>query len=158
MKTNKYTIIRQTTTWLLVLCLMLAASGLLTSKADEATASAASSGLLVPAQVIQSQTAGDQQISLVFEGISDQQTMDRLRAALRQHGVTATFFLPAIPISETPEIALALAEDGHAIGNYMLNGDKRVEELSYDKQQRGISRSQEVLTSIMARHLAIAAT
>ncbi len=146
MKANKETLGRQATTWLLVLCLLLAAFGLLNARAEATAAPAAGSQSAAPAQVIEGKVAGDQQISLVFEGIGDQQTMDALREALKQRGVTAAFFLPAIPVAEAPEIAQSLANDGHAIGNYMLNGEKHVEELSYDRQQRGVSRSQEVLT------------
>jgi len=62
--------------------------------------------------------AGSRQLALTFDdGPNDPHTL-RLLEVLAKHGVKATFFMIGRFIRERPEIARAVAQAGHVIGNH----------------------------------------
>ncbi|HEV2022546.1 MAG TPA: polysaccharide deacetylase family protein [Terriglobales bacterium] len=62
--------------------------------------------------------AGSRQLALTFDdGPNDPHTL-RLLEVLAKHGVKATFFMIGRFVRERPEIARAVAQAGHVIGNH----------------------------------------
>jgi peptidoglycan/xylan/chitin deacetylase (PgdA/CDA1 family) len=62
--------------------------------------------------------AGSRQLALTFDdGPNDPHTL-RLLDVLAKHGVKATFFMIGRFVAERPEIARAVAQAGHAVGNH----------------------------------------
>lgn len=62
--------------------------------------------------------AASRQLALTFDdGPNDPHTL-RLLEVLARHGVKATFFMIGRFVAERPEIARAVAQAGHAIGNH----------------------------------------
>lgn len=62
--------------------------------------------------------AGSRRLALTFDdGPNDPHTL-RLLEVLAKHGVKATFFMIGRFVSERPEIACAVAQAGHVIGNH----------------------------------------
>ena len=65
--------------------------------------------------------AGSRQLALTFDdGPNDPHTL-RLLEVLAKHGVKATFFMIGRFVAERPEIARAVAQGGHVIGNHTYN-------------------------------------
>src|SRR6202795_58984 len=61
---------------------------------------------------------GSKQLALTFDdGPNDPHTL-RLLEVLAKHGVKATFFMIGRFVRERPEIARAVAQAGHVIGNH----------------------------------------
>ncbi len=64
---------------------------------------------------------GSRKLALTFDdGPNDPYTM-RLLEVLARHGVTATFFMLGKYVRQRAELALAVKDAGHAIGNHTFN-------------------------------------
>ena len=59
-------------------------------------------------------------LALTFDDGPDTTSTPRLLDTLAQHGVRATFFMIGAHVVRRPEIARAVAEAGHVIGNHTL--------------------------------------
>ncbi|HSK68731.1 MAG TPA: polysaccharide deacetylase family protein, partial [Candidatus Limnocylindria bacterium] len=97
------------------------------------------------AKILSGAPIADKKISIIFEGSGTAAAMDAIVKALDAHGVKSTFFLPAIATAEQPDIARGLVAAGHTVGNYLLSGEKRLQEMPEEKQRNLIIRSQEVM-------------
>lgn len=81
-------------------------------------------------------------VSIVFLGSSDEAIMQRLMDLLKRYGVRAAFFLPGISVSEDPQIARNVKDQGYALGNYALDGGKNMDEMDTEDAARKLYRAQ----------------
>lgn len=84
-------------------------------------------------------------VSLVFEGYSDDASMNALVSLLAGRGTDCVFFLSGVTASEHPEVVRAVAEAGIEIGNYGITGQKDMQELSASKNIHQFTRGQELI-------------
>lgn len=98
------------------------------------------------AQIVTGYPITQQEYSLVFEGEIGTALLERLLQVLDSHGVKAGFFVPALTLAEQPDIAQRITAAGHWMGNYLLRGERRVQNLSEQEQQSSLQRAQEILT------------
>jgi peptidoglycan/xylan/chitin deacetylase (PgdA/CDA1 family) len=158
MKKNKDTISRQATTWFLVLCLMLATFGLLTSKAEEASSgdgggkpeqifptSAPQAHLLSGVPIL------GNAVSLLFEGSPDTATTSTILKLLADHGAQATFFLPGNYVKKNPHIASMILEAGQTMGNTLMAGEQKAETLDAAQVLFSMQLAQDALVNAGAK-------
>ncbi|MHC1773030.1 MAG: polysaccharide deacetylase family protein [Flexilinea sp.] len=115
------------------------------------------STLTKKAEIVKEQEILDSKISLVFEGSASITAIEKIIEILQKYGVTASFFLPGISVSETPEIARSIALAGYEIGNYSLDGEKEMDKLPVEQMVRNLFSTQKTiqyaaaLTPVMVR-------
>lgn len=115
------------------------------------------STLTKKAEIVEEQEILDSKIALIFEGSASITAIERIIEILQKYGVTASFFLPGISVSETPEVARSLALAGYDIGNYSLDGEKEMDKLPLEQMVRGLFSTQRTiqyataLTPVMVR-------
>lgn len=95
--------------------------------------------------------AGSRQMALTFDdGPNDPHTL-RLLDILEQHQVKATFFMVGRYVSALPEVARAVAEAGHAIGNHTYTHPNLI--FSSPAQIRlQLQECERVLTDVVGEH------
>ena len=87
--------------------------------------------------------------SLILEGSLDEGLLDQLLPLLDMKQVKTIFFVPALKLAEEPRLAQRILQAGHGLGNYLLKGEHKVQDLDPAQQQRSIGRSQEILSQAM---------
>lgn len=87
-------------------------------------------------------------VALTFEGMSDRQTTEELLELLNSYGVKAAFFIPGIKAAEDPETVKEISGAGQVIGNYSLNADKQMQNLSQAELTENFCRTNVILKSI----------
>ena len=95
------------------------------------------------------------ELSLTFNGMSDDVTMDKLLDELDKYGITATFFLPGMRVAEEPDIAKKIIARGHEIENNTLNR-LDMSKLDYGQVDKEIRLSNEIIereTGIVPRYV-----
>ncbi|NLB38757.1 MAG: polysaccharide deacetylase family protein, partial [Clostridiales bacterium] len=104
------------------------------------------------AEVITGVPALENEHSLIFEGEVTRDLLDSILALLdsilallASHQAKAGFFLPAIQIAEDPALAQRIIAQGHWLGNYLLRGERHLEEMDPVKRINNIKRAQEVV-------------
>lgn len=97
------------------------------------------------AQVLTGQVTLEAEYSVIFEGAVDSALLTHLLPLLKEHGVRAGFFVPAITLAEEPALAQHILNNGHWLGNYLLHGERLTKDGPMDKQERSIMRAQEIL-------------
>ncbi|MFD6903529.1 polysaccharide deacetylase family protein, partial [Streptomyces diastaticus] len=75
----------------------------------------------VPKGVINHVATTQKIMALTFNGLADEQTMDKLLNELNRFDIKATFFLPGIRVAEDPDLAKEIIKQGHTIQNNTLN-------------------------------------
>ncbi len=103
------------------------------------------STLTKKAEIVEEQEILDSKIALIFEGSASITAIERIIEILQKYGVTASFFLPGISVSETPEVARSLALAGYDIGNYSLDGEKEMDKLPLEQMVRGLFSTQRTI-------------
>ena len=84
-------------------------------------------------------------ISLVFEGYTDTTTVESIANVLKQNSVQTIFFVSGITANEQPELLKHLVQEGFSIGNYGMNGAKKLEAYSaYENSRRFRLAQQEI--------------
>ena len=66
-------------------------------------------------------------ISLIFEGYTDDSTMQAIADVLAEKKIPTVFFLSGITANEHPDVVQDLEKRGFAIGNYGMSGAKHLE-------------------------------
>ena len=89
----------------------------------------------------------DREISLNFEGNTDEETMKKILDILDEHDIKATFFIPAIDIAESdPGMLKEILERGNDIQNYTLNANPHMEKKDAADVISELCRSQAIYT------------
>lgn len=101
-----------------------------------------------PAVVLTGQPVEEAEISLIFEGDFNLPLLNNLLALLEKHQAKGGFFIPAITAAEQPQLTALILEKGHWIGNYLLKGEKRVDEMSAEDRLNNIIKAQEVFINL----------
>ncbi|CAM3934941.1 polysaccharide deacetylase family protein [Cohnella lubricantis] len=97
----------------------------------------------------------DRELSLTFNGLPDDQTLNRLLDELDKQGIKATFFVPGMRVAEEPDLAKLIVSRGHELENNTLNR-LDMTKLSYEQIDREIRLADEVIereTGIKPRYL-----
>lgn len=97
-----------------------------------------------PIHVIRDTLLLEDKIALNFEGNIDRETLKKIIEILDQNKLKATFFIPAMELSEEGYKAKLILESGHDIGNYTLVGEKHMEKQSPDRVISELCRSQAI--------------
>ena len=82
-------------------------------------------------------------ISLVFEGYTDTTTVEAIAKVLKTNSVQTVFFISGITANEQPELLKRLVHEGFSIGNYGMNGAKKLEGYSAYENARRFSLAQQ---------------
>lgn len=98
-----------------------------------------------PAQLLTGVSTEKRVVSLVFEGYTDETTMNQVIETVRQRGVRATFFVTGIMASEHSEIVRSIAQAGMQIGNYTISAEKEMEKNTVDVNLHQLTRAQELI-------------
>ena len=83
-----------------------------------------------PASVLSGVETEKKVVSLVVEGFSDSDTTRALAEVLADSSVPAVFFISGKTADEYPELVREIAEKGFRLGNYGMNGAKKLEAYS----------------------------
>lgn len=84
------------------------------------------------------------EVALTFDGLGDEDTMNKLLSELKKHQIKATFFLPGIRVAEEPKLVKKILEDGHEIENNTLDR-KDLTKLSYEEIYKEINKTNEII-------------
>ena len=106
-------------------------------------------------EAISSVYTTNRELSLTFNGMADDQTMELLLDELDLHGIKATFFLPGIRVAEEPDLAKKVLSKGHEIENNTLN-QLDMSELSYEQIYKEIQLGNEIIeqeTGVVPRYV-----
>ena len=98
-----------------------------------------------PAPVLEGVETDQDVISLIFEGFTDEASMESLLEALQEMKVTAVFFLTGKVADECPELVKKIRFAGCEIGNYGLTGAKKMEANSADENIYSFRKTQELV-------------
>ena len=82
-------------------------------------------------------------ISLVFEGYTDTTTVESIANVLKKNSVQTVFFISGVTANEQPELLRRLVNMGFSIGNYGMNGAKKLEGYSAYENSRRFSLAQQ---------------
>lgn len=91
-------------------------------------------------------------ISLVFEGISDEETMMRLADKVQEYGIDTVLFIPASKVEQQPDLIKYLIDAGVEIGNYGLTGEEALAENSDTKIARQIYLANEYIKQAINKY------
>lgn len=91
----------------------------------------------------------DKKIALDFEGTVESGTLKRILDILERYQLTATFFIPAIDISEENYITKMILASGHDMQNYTLIGTPHMEKEDSDRVLTDLCRSQEIYSKYL---------
>ena len=80
-----------------------------------------------PANLLRGVETDRKVVSLVFEGYTDDSTMQAIAEVLAAKKIPAVFFLSGITANEHPDIVQDLEKRGFTIGNYGMSGAKHLE-------------------------------
>ena len=101
-----------------------------------------------PAEVLGGVETESRIVSLIFEGYTDDATMEAVADILADREIPAVFFVSGITANEHPDILRMIAARGFAIGSYGLSGGKHLEEVSaYNNYERFKTAQREILTA-----------
>lgn len=84
-------------------------------------------------------------ISLVFEGFTDEESMEQLLNVLQDMKVAAVFFVTGKVADEHPDLVRKIRQAGCEIGNYGLTGAKKMEMNSVDENIYAFRKTQELV-------------
>ncbi len=84
------------------------------------------------------------ELSLTFNGMSDDVTMRKLLDELDRYRIRATFFLPGMRVAEEPDVAKEIVARGHEIENNTLNR-LDLTKLDYEQVYKEIHLSNEII-------------
>ena len=89
-------------------------------------------------------------VTLVFEGYSNEQEMMELADIVKKSGVKATFFIPGQEAMNHPTVIKYIGDAGIKIGNYTLTGEKAMEQNNTKKIVRQIYMTQKAVEETLA--------
>ncbi|WP_209972601.1 polysaccharide deacetylase family protein [Paenibacillus eucommiae] len=83
-------------------------------------------------------------LTLTFNGMGDDKTMNELLDELDKYHIKATFFLPGNRVAEEPEIAREIVARGHDVENNTLNRAD-LTQVSYQEAHKKIQRTSQII-------------
>ena len=98
-----------------------------------------------PAELYEGVETDQRVVSLIFEGYSDEASMQALVSLLAERGVDCVFFLSGVTASEHPDILRSVSAAGIEIGNYGITGRKNMQEDSAADNIHQFTRGQELI-------------
>ncbi len=98
-----------------------------------------------PAPVLSGVETDQDVISLMFEGFTDEASMEALLACLQKMKVNALFFVTGKVADEHPELLKKIRLAGCEIGNYGLTGAKKLENNDAEDNIHGFRKTQELV-------------
>lgn len=98
-----------------------------------------------PAPVLTGVETDQDVISLVFEGFTDETSMEELLKTLQELKVAAVFFITGKVADECPELVKKVRMAGCEVGNYGLIGAKKMEKNSVDENIYAFRKTQELV-------------
>lgn len=87
-------------------------------------------------------------ISLVFEGFSQLESMEKIVELMDERNVRCVFFLSGVTVSEQPELVRKIHDAGLTLGNYGMTGEKNMGNNSVENNLRQFTRAQELFREI----------
>lgn len=87
-------------------------------------------------------------VYLSFEGLRQKSTMDYILQLLKENDIQSEFFISAKDAAEESDALISIVENGHSIGNYGLDGEAYMDQLSEDSLLNSFVKSQKVLSVI----------
>ena len=75
------------------------------------------------ASIVTTTAEGGKTLAWTFDDGPDPVHTPALLAVLREHGITATFFLWGDHVREHPEVVRQIAREGHVLGNHSMHHD-----------------------------------
>ncbi|MBD2847442.1 polysaccharide deacetylase family protein [Paenibacillus sp. IB182496] len=137
------------TVTLLLLTILQLLTGCSGSKASGPGNGGAGQSQAVPqptemSRVIDSVYTTERALALTFNGMGDEERMDRLLQKLDDYGIKASFFLPGMRVAEEPDIARRIAAHGHELEAGTLNREA-IEGLNYEQLEREVRLDLQVL-------------
>lgn len=101
-----------------------------------------------PAELLSGVQTDKRVVSLIFEGFSDQESMEQIIKLMASRGVDCVFFLSGVVAAEQPEVVRAIRDAGLTIGNYGMTGQKDMQERSQQNNLHQLIRAQTLLTEV----------
>ena len=98
-----------------------------------------------PARVLKGVETDQDVVSLVFEGFTDEESMELLLNTLLELKVPAVFFVTGKAADEHPELMKKIRQAGCEIGNYGLTGEKKMEQKRADENVNSFRKTQELI-------------
>ncbi|MBR0266560.1 MAG: polysaccharide deacetylase family protein [Clostridia bacterium] len=98
-----------------------------------------------PAPVLTGVETDQDVISLVFEGFTDEASMEELLKTLQELKVAAVFFITGKVADECPELVKKIRMAGCEVGNYGLTGAKKMENNGVDENIYAFRKTQELI-------------
>ncbi|WP_055666482.1 polysaccharide deacetylase family protein [Desnuesiella massiliensis] len=103
------------------------------------------------ADVITNVNTSSNMVALSFEGLGNEDTMNKIISLLDTYNIKATFFVPGIKAAEDPSIIKMIKKSGHDIGNGTLSGTKNMEKLSTEELVTDFCSTNKILKSITGK-------
>ncbi len=102
-------------------------------------------------QVITDINTVDKKVAVCFEGVADSLVIDQILEYLDEHDMQATFFLPAVDVSEDLSNAEHIIGAGHDLESYTLYGTTHMETMGQEELVADFCRAQLVYDELLGR-------
>ena len=103
-----------------------------------------------PAGVIRDDNkAGDKEIAIVFEGLSETVTVEKILSMLDEYGIKATFAISAVSAAEDSDTVQLIDQKGHDIADKGLRGETGMESLSDEELIYNFTYSKKVFSTLL---------
>lgn len=99
-----------------------------------------------PAELITGVETDKKVLSLIFEGFSDQESMEKIIQLMNKRRVECVFFLSGVTVAEQPEIVRSIQNAGLTLGNYGMTGQKDMQESTVSKNLHQFERAQDLFS------------
>ena len=91
----------------------------------------------------------EKKVAICFEGIADKLVLEQILDYLKAHDMTATFFIPAVEVSEDANTAQRIRNAGHDMESYTLYGINHMEKMEQDELIQDFCRAQAVYEALL---------
>ncbi|MBQ9010665.1 MAG: polysaccharide deacetylase family protein [Clostridia bacterium] len=99
-----------------------------------------------PAKLLSGVETDRKVVALIFEGYTDDLTVEAIAGALQDRHVPSTFFVSGVTADEHGELLKKVAEMGFGIGNYGMSGAKKLERLPAYQNAEQFKKTQDLIT------------
>ena len=107
------------------------------------------------ASIIRAINTADKRVSITFDNLSDDITMNAILKLLDKYDVKATFFVPAIKAAEYTSILHSILDNQQELGNYTLSGRRQMELMAEEDLVADFTRSGLVLKNITGKNISL---
>ena len=102
----------------------------------------------VPARLLQGVETDQKVAALIFEGYTDDLTVEAIAQLLQERHVPATFFVSGVTADEHGELVKKDADMGFGIGNYGMSGAKKLERLPAYQNAMQFEKTQHLIEKV----------